>query len=306
MLPIYEIHDRRFRDLIQPLAHLEQLATNFRWAEGPVWFPAGQVLLFSDIPNQQIMRMTPEGQVSSFRHPSEFANGNTRDHQGRLVTCQHGSRSITRTEHDGTITTLISHYDGGRLNSPNDVVAKSDGSLWFTDPTYGILGDYEGYRASQEQPCQGVYRIDAQNNAMLMTSDFTQPNGLAFSPDETVLYVAESGSSHDDTVPSVIRAYPVNHDGLGAGRDHCVIDAGLPDGFRVDRDGNIWSSAADGVQVFAPSGDLIGKIRVPEVVSNLTFGGPAMNRLFMTATTSVYAIYVEAGPALCPTRQGGS
>lgn len=294
MLPHYEIHDPSFRWLIQPLAHLERLATGLRWAEGPVWFPAAQVLLFSDIPNQRIMRLTPDGQLSLFRQPSGFANGHTRDREGRLVSCHHGTRSVTRTEHDGSITVLASTYEGKRLNSPNDVIVKSDGSIWFSDPTYGILGDYEGYRSPSEQPCNGVYRIAPDGSLSRVIEDFTQPNGLAFSPDESVLYVAESGSSHDPDVPSIIRAFDVQGDGVGPGRVHCTIDVGLPDGFRVDKSGNIWSSSGDGVQVFEPGGKLIGKILVPEVAANVTFGGPAMNRLFITATTSVYAIYVEA------------
>lgn len=300
MLPIYELHDSRFRALIQPQAHLERLATGCRWAEGPVWFPAGQVLLFSDIPNQRILRLTMEGQVSVFRQPSEFANGNTRDPEGRLITCQHGTRSVERTGHDGRNTTLATAFGGARLNSPNDVVVKSDGSIWFSDPSYGILGNYEGYRAPKEQSCNGVYRIDPSGAITRVAEDFTQPNGLAFSPDESLLYVAESGASHDVSVPAVIRAYPVEGATLGAGRVQCRIDTGIPDGFRVDREGNIWSSAADGVHVFAPDGTLIGKILVPEVVANLTFGGPALNRLFITATTSVYAVYLEAGPAGWP------
>lgn len=304
MLPYYELKDPRFRSLIQPQAHLEQVATGFRWAEGPVWFPAAQVLLFSDIPNQRIMRLTPDGQLSVFRQPSGFANGHTRDREGRLVSCHHGLRAVTRTEHDGSVTMIADRFDGGQLNSPNDVVVKSDGSIWFTDPTYGILGDYEGYRSDPEQPVHGVYRVGTDGAiTRVVHDDFVQPNGLAFSPDESELYIAESGSSHDASVPSIIRAYPVQGDTLGRPRVHCTIDAGLPDGFRVDRSGNIWCSAADGIQVFAPDGVMIGKIKVPEVVANLTFGGPAQNRLFITATTSVYAIYVEAMPCGWPDDQ---
>lgn len=300
MLPCYEIHDPKFRWLIQPQAHLEVLATGLRWAEGPVWFPLTQVLLFSDIPNQRIMRLTPEGQLSVFRQSSGFANGHTRDREGRLVSCHHGTRSVTRTEHDGSITLIAEAYEGGRLNSPNDVVVKSDGSIWFTDPTYGILGDYEGYKSPSEQPCNGVYRVDPDGTIERVIKDFTQPNGLAFSPDESVLYVAESGSSHDAAVPPVIRVFDMVRGRPVRGRNHCETDVGLPDGFRVDTEGNIWSSAGDGIHCFDPSGKLIGKILVPEVVANVTFGGPAMNRLFITATTSVYAIYVEAHPAGWP------
>jgi len=298
MNPCYQIFDPRFRALIQPTAHVEKLATGFRWAEGPVWFPAGQVLLFSDIPNQRIMRLTPAGDLSVMRENSGFTNGHTRDHEGRLVSCSHGHRRVERTEHDGSITILADQFEGKPLNSPNDVVVKSDGSIWFTDPSYGILGDYEGYRAQSAQGVNAVYRIGLEGAITRVCSDFNQPNGLAFSVDEKTLYIAESGYSHDAAVPTVLRAYPVVGDRLDAGRDFCRVDAGLPDGFRVDRNGYIWCSAADGVQVFAGDGQMIGKILLPEVCANLTFGGPRLNQLFMTATTSVYRVFVESGPAV--------
>lgn len=298
---IYDSRDQRFRGLIQPSAHLERLATGFQWAEGPVWFPALQVLLFSDIPGQRMLRWTPDGVVGPFRYPSDYTNGNTRDREGRLVSCQHGTRSVTRTEHDGSRTVLAAAYDGNRLNSPNDVVVKSDGSVWFTDPTYGILSDYEGYRSEPEQSRRHVFRLDpATGDLSAVLDDFVQPNGLAFSPDESLLYVAESGSSHDDTVPSVIRVFPVEGARLGAGRVFATLDCGLPDGLRVDRSGNVWTSAGDGVHVFAPDGALLGKILVPETVSNLCFGGPRGNRLFITATTSLYAVHVDAAAAGWP------
>ncbi len=296
----YLILDRRFRYMVQPSAKLERVATGFRWAEGPVWFADHQVLLFSDIPNQRIMRLTMAGELSVFREGSNFANGHTRDRQGRLVSCQHGTRSVTRTEVEGTITTLADNYQGKRLNSPNDVVVRSDGSIWFTDPSYGILGNYEGFKSPQDQAKQNVFRLDPGSGALTsVVSDFVQPNGLAFSPDESLLYVAESGSSHDADVPSVIRVFRVGADlDLSGGEVLATIDTGLPDGFRVDTDGNIWTSAGDGVHCFAPDGTLIGKIFVPEVVANLTFGGPRRNRLFITATTSVYGIYVDAQGAV--------
>ena len=296
----YEVIDPAFRWLIQRNARLDRLATGFRWAEGPVWITAYGVLLFSDIPNQRMMRMTAEGQISVFRQPSNFSNGNTLDREGRLVTCEHGTRRVTRTEHDGRITVLADSHQGKRLNSPNDVVVKSDGSVWFTDPSYGILGNYEGYKAPVEQDAHGVYRIGTDGKVSRVTDAFVQPNGLAFSPDESVLYVADSGSSHDPSVPPVIRALPVEGEGLGAPTDFCEVDAGLPDGFRVDIHGNVWSSAKDGVQVFDPKGNRIGRIRVPETVSNLTFGGPARNRLYITATTSVYTVYTETQAAGAP------
>ncbi|MFN0116633.1 MAG: SMP-30/gluconolactonase/LRE family protein [Paracoccaceae bacterium] len=297
----YEIRDPRFAHLIQASAAVERIATGFRWAEGPVWFPALGCLLFSDIPNNRMLRWTEDGRCGTFRAASDYANGNTRDREGRLLTCHHGSRSVVRTEHDGTRTVLAASFGGKRLNSPNDLVVKSDASVWFTDPTYGILSDYEGYQAAPEQAKNRVYRIDpASGTIASVCEDFVQPNGLAFSPDEGTLYIAESGSSHDPSVPPVIRAYPVAGDRLGPGRDFAMIDKGLPDGFRVDREGRVWTSADDGVHVFAPDGTLLGKIRVPETVANVTFGGARGNRLFITATSSVFAVFVNAAAATWP------
>ena len=290
----YEIHDPRFLHLIVSSARLEELHTGCRWAEGPVWFSDANQLLWSDIPNQRILRWTPEGGVSVYRQPSNFANGHTRDRQGRLVSCEHGLRRVTRTEIDGSITVLADSHQAKRLNSPNDVVVKSDGSVWFTDPTYGILSDYEGYQAEPEQTSRNVYRLDPETGAIeAVVSDFTQPNGLAFSPDERTLYIADSAASHDPTLPRHIRAFDVI-DGrrLQNGRVFCHIDIGIPDGIRTDILGNLWSSAGDGVHCFDPAGKLIGKIRVPQTVANLTFGGPRRNRLFITATASLYSIYL--------------
>jgi gluconolactonase len=217
-----------------------------------------------------------------------------------LVSCQHGTRSVTRTEVDGTITTLADSFNGKRLNSPNDVVVHSDGSIWFTDPTYGILSDYEGYRAEPEQPVYGVYRIDASGDITLVADDFAQPNGLVFSPNERKLYIADSAFSHDPTAPRHIRVFDVDGAHLKNPRVFAHIDAGLPDGIRVDVFGNLWSSAADGVHCFAPDGSRLGKVFVPECVSNLCFGGPRRNRLFITATTSLYAIYLATTGAQRP------
>jgi gluconolactonase len=298
----YEIHDPRFRHLIVKSARLEELYNGCRWAEGPVWFSDANQLIWSDIPNQRLLRWEPEGGVSVFRRPSNFANGNTRDRQGRLVTCEHGLRRVTRTEVDGSITVLADSFGGRRLNSPNDVVVRSDGSVWFTDPTYGILSDYEGYKAEPEQPARNVYRIDPETGELTaVIGDFGQPNGLAFSPDEKTLYIADSAASHDETAPRHIRAFDVV-DGrtLADGRVFALIDRGIPDGMRVDTEGNVWSSAADGVHCFASDGTLLGKILVPQTVANLTFGGPRRNRLFIAATTSLYSIYVTATGAQVP------
>ncbi|WP_269586068.1 SMP-30/gluconolactonase/LRE family protein [Roseibium sp. Sym1] len=297
---IYQIDDPRFRNLVQKNARLHQIATGFEWTEGPVWFADHQHLFFSDIPANRMMRLTLDGQVSLFRYPSDYSNGNTRDRQGRLVTCQHGTRSVTRTEPDGTLTVLADRHDGGRLNSPNDVVVQSNGAVWFTDPTYGILSDYEGYQADPEQKTHNVFRIDPQTGDVeAMITDFVQPNGLAFSPDEKILYVAESGSSHDAGVPSVIRAFGLDENGrIQSDEPFATIDRGLPDGMRVDTAGHVWSSAADGIHCFHPDGTRLGKILVPEVVANLCFGGTRGNRLFITATTSIYMIAVNAKSAV--------
>ncbi len=279
------------------LAAVERLATGLRWAEGPVWFGDARHLLVSDIPNNRILKWEEEtGAVSVFRKPSGYANGNTRDRQGRLVTCEHGNRRVTRTEHDGSITVLLDRFEGKRLNSPNDVVVSRDGAIWFTDPAFGLLSDYEGARAEQELPLN-LYRLDPANGqATLLDDAIEAPNGLAFSPDEKVLYVVECRS-----VPRRILAYDVV-DGVRLARRRILIDAGAgtPDGFRVDEDGNLWcgwgmgSPELDGVRVFNPAGEPIGHIRLPERCANLCFGGLRRNRLFMAASQSVYALYVNA------------
>ena len=298
----YEFHDDRFRGRIYRNAFLETIATGMLWAEGPVYFGDGNYLIWSDIPNNRMMRWLPGTGIEVFRADSNYANGNTRDRQGRLVTCEHGSRRVTRTEYDGTITALADAYQGKRLNSPNDVVVKSDDSVWFTDPPYGILSDYEGHRAEPELDGCYVFRVDPETGGLdIVVDDMVKPNGLAFSPDESVLYVADSGITHDPDGPHHIRAYDVRDDGtLANGRVFAEIDPGLPDGFRFDTDGYLWTSALDGVHCYAPDGTRVGKILTPERVSNLTFGGPKKNRLFMTATTSVYRIYTNVRGAQTP------
>ncbi|KMM85511.1 gluconolactonase [Pseudomonas taetrolens] len=299
---IYQFIDKRFRSLTLPNTQLERLYDQCRWAEGPVWFNDGGYLLWSDIPNQRILRWTPEQGVSVFRPASNFANGNTRDLQGRLVTCEHGTRSVTRTEPDGSITVLADRFEGKRLNSPNDVVVHRDGGIWFTDPTYGILSDYEGYQAEPEQSGRNVFRIDPYTGELAcVADDFEQPNGLAFSPDGQTLYVADSARSHDPEAAHHIRALQViDNCRLGASTILAQIEPGIPDGLRVDVQGNIWTSAGDGIQCFDSSGVLLGKIRLPEKVANLTFGGPRRNRLFITANTSLYMIHVAVAGAQLP------
>jgi gluconolactonase len=245
----YEVHDRRFRTLTQPNAFLEKLDGGSMWAEGPVYFPAGDFLVWSDIPRSRMMRWTPGLGVSVFRANSNFSNGNTRDRQGRMVSCEHGTRRVTRTEHDGSLTVIASHYDGRSLNSPNDVIVHSDGSIWFSDPDYGILSDYEGYRADSEIGACNVYRVAPETGKVeLAASGFTKPNGLAFSPDERTLYVADSGASHVEDGPHHIRMFDVGSNGrLGNDRVFVDIRPGIPDGLRLDEFGNIWTSAEDGV-----------------------------------------------------------
>lgn len=289
-----EVHDPLFNSYVMFNATLKQLASGFDWVEGPVWFGDAGCLLFSDIPNNRILRWTPGSGVTTFREPSNYANGHTRDRQGRLISCEHGSRRVTRTEWDGSITVLAERYQGKRLNSPNDVVVTGDGAIWFTDPHYGIMTDYEGYKAEEELPCN-VYRIDPSSGAMeAVLTDFACPNGLAFSPDESLFYVADTGRIFDQDAKKHIRVF--RHAGggkLSGGDIFHVVAPGCSDGFRVDSDGNIWTSAGDGVHCIAPDGRLLGKILTPELVSNVCFGGRAKHRLFITATTSLYSIVLN-------------
>jgi gluconolactonase len=298
----YEYYDRRFRALTVPIARIETLYDGCRWAEGPVWFADGGYLVWSDIPNNRLLRWMPDSGVSTFRADSNYTNGNTRDRQGRLVSCEHGGRRVTRTEPDGSITVVASHHCGRRLNSPNDVVVKSDGSIWFTDPTYGIMSDYEGYKAESEQDGCHVYRVDPADGAVTaVATDFVKPNGLAFSPDESRLYVADSGASHDPDGPHHVRWFLVGDDNtLSGGEVFAEISPGVPDGFRFDTDGNLWTSSRDGVICISPEGEALGKIRTPTMASNLAFGGPRRNRLFITATDRLLSVFVAANGAQRP------
>jgi gluconolactonase len=288
--------DASFARLRLPLAKIECLAAGItRWAEGPVWFGDARCLVWSDVPGNRMLRWDEEtGAVTDWRRPSAFANGNTRDREGRLVTCEHGGRRVSRTELDGRVVSLVESHEGKRLNSPNDVVCKSDGSIWFTDPSFGILGNYEGAKAEPELPTN-VYRW-AGGALSVVAEGINQPNGLAFSPDESVLYVVESRS-----VPRKILAYDVKG-GQSLANRRVLIDAGpsgTPDGFRVDVEGNLWcgwgmgAEGLDGVHVFNPDGRLIGRIDLPERCANVCFGGVHRNRLFMAATTSLYSLYVN-------------
>lgn len=295
--PRVQILDQSFAKYRLSLAKVERIATGMRWSEGPVWFGDGRFLLWSDIPNNRIMKWEEEtGAVSVFRHPSNNSNGNTRDRQGRLLTCEHDARRLTRTEYDGAITVIADSFDGKRLNSPNDVVCRSDGSIWFTDPPFGILGYYEGHPAASELPTN-VYRWDPQSKELsVVADDVDRPNGLAFSPDESRLYVVEAG-----VTPRAIQAFDVVAEGTRLANKRTLITAepeGTPDGLRVDVDGNLWvgwgmGPARDGVSIFNPEGALIGRIDLPERCANVCFGGRHRNRLFMCGSTSVYSLFVN-------------
>lgn len=289
--------DPRFNALIFGHTKLEKLWTGARWAEGPAYFPAGRYLIFSDIPNDRLLRFDEcSNTVSVFRTPCFNENGHTVDQQGRLISCEHRGRAVTRTEFDGSRRVLAAEYRGKRLNSPNDVAVKSDGSIWFTDPSYGIDSEYEGDAAPHEQEACRVYRIDpASGELTAVITDMHKPNGIAFSPDESLLYVADTGATHDPSVSPDIRVFRVNADGKGVseGRVFATCGAGFFDGFRVDIHGNIWSSAFDGVHCFAPDGTLIGRIPVPEICGNVTFGGVKRNRLYICGQTSLYSLFVN-------------
>ncbi len=294
----WEIIDERFRRHVIANARLELLHTGCRWAEGPAYFAAGKYLVWSDIPNNRVLRWDEtDGSVSTFQAPSFHANGHTVDREGRLVACEHSGRCVSRYEHDGKRTVLAAGGEHWRFNSPNDVVVKSDGSVWFSDPSYGIDSDYEGYAAPRETDGCHVWRLDpASRELTAIATDFRQPNGLAFSPDERLLYIADTGATHAADGPRHIRRFHVGDDGrsLSGGGVFAECPTVFFDGFRIDSDGNVWTSTGDGVYCYAPDGVLIGKIHVPEVVANVCFGGPMRNRLFICATTSLYAIYVNA------------
>jgi gluconolactonase len=284
----FEVLDERFRSFGGDHV-LERLHTGCRWTEGPAYFPAGRYLVYSDIPNDRLMRWDETtGVTGVFRQPSGFANGHTVDRQGRMLSCEHGHRRVTRTEPDGSITVLADAYQGKKLNSPNDIVERADGSVWFTDPAYGIDSDYEGHQAASEIGACHVYRIDPSTGEVAIAADdFDRPNGLAFSADERQLYITDSARRH-------IRVFSATADGrLEGGEVLAACNAGTFDGIRLDSAGRIWAAAGDGLHCIDPDGTLIGKLHVPETVANLTFGGAQRNQLFITATTSLYSIRVN-------------
>jgi gluconolactonase len=292
-MSLYEILDDRFRACFNKNARLDHLYSGCRWAEGPAYFPAGRYLVWSDIPNDRMLRYDEATEsVGVFRSPAGYTNGHTVDRLGRLVSCEHGNRRVTRTEPDGSITVLADAYDGKPLNSPNDVVVRSDGSVWFSDPAYGIDSDYEGHKSPQEQDECFLFRIDPAGELAVAAGGFSRPNGLAFSLDERRLYVSDTGG------PDNIRVFDVADDlSLSGGEVFAECTAGVFDGFRLDTEGRIWTSAADGVHVYDPDGTLLGKVLVPEVVANVCFGGPKGNRLYICGTTSLYAILLPVNGA---------
>ena len=292
----FEILDERFRNIGDEW--VERLHTGSRWTEGPAYFAAGRYLVWSDIPNDRMLRWDEvTGSVGVFRSPAGHTNGHIVDRAGRLVSCEHGNRRVSRTEHDGSITVIADRYDGKRLNSPNDLVENSDGSIWFTDPSYGIDSDYEGHKAESEIGGCHVYRADpATGEVRIVADDFVRPNGLAFTADERRLYIVDTRQT-----PSHIRVFDVTDDGALKGGDiYTTCDYGVFDGIRLDDEDRVWAAAGDGVHVFDTDGRLIAKLRLPEVVSNLTFGGAKRNHLFITASSSVYAIRVGASGARYP------
>jgi len=291
----FEALDDRFRGVGGDF-RIERLYGDCRWAEGPVYLPAARSLVWSDIPNDRMLRWDETtGQVGLFRHPCGYTNGHTLDAEGRIISCEHGRRRVSRTEHDGSVTTIADRCDGKRFNSPNDAVVHRDGGIWFTDPAYGIDSDYEGHAADSETGGCHVYRVDpVTGDCRRVADDFDRPTGLAFSLDERTLYIADTRRNH-------IRTFAVSDDGRLSGGDVlCECSAGVFDGIRLDASGRIWAGVGDGVHVFDPDGTLLGKLGVPEEVANLVFGGPKRNHLFITATTSLYAIMLNVTGAPAP------
>ena len=299
----FMIEDPSFRRCVKLSGRVEQLFADCYWAEGPVYFAAHRCVVWSDIPNNRMLKYDELNRVvGTFRSPSEYANGNTLDRAGRLLTCEQGTRRVTRTEHDGSITVIADRYGEGRFNSPNDIVVTADGSIWFTDPSYGIDSDYEGMRAPSELDGCHVYRVSGDTGEIeQVLDDFDRPNGLAFAPDERHLYVVDSGGTHRPDGPRHIRKFSVSEQGkLGGGDVFATCDCGFFDGIRIDEEGRLWAAAGDGVRCYESSGNLIGRINIPEPVSNLTFGGPKRNRLYITATSSLYTVLIAANGAQRP------
>ena len=291
----FEIFDGRFKTILHSDSKLEKLATGATWSEGPAYLEAEDAVVWSDIPGNRLLKFSHRHGLSEFLKPSHFQNGHTLDLEGRLLACSHGERAVMRLEHDGSWTNLVGHHAGKRLNSPNDIVVKSDSTIWFTDPDYGLIQVHEGYGGTQEQDGCFVYRFDPVTlEISAVITDMPKPNGLAFSPNEKTLYVTDTGRSHDPKANHHIRAYDLlEHRRCTNGRVFAVIEPGLPDGFRLDIQGWLYTSSQDSVQVFAPDGTRLGKIFVPETIGNLTFGGPDKDRLYIAASSSLYMIRLK-------------
>lgn len=303
------IGDARFNRLVAADARLNRLADGFIWSEGPVWLPADNALLWSDIPNNRVLRWSAaDGEVTERYRPADFANGHTLDHDGRVLACEHGTRRVARYERDGSRTTIVDRYEGKRLNSPNDLVVASDGAIWFTDPPYGIVSDREGHTADSELGHCYVFRFDRRTGVLeIVSGDLTDPNGLAFSPDERTLYVSDTSAGRLPNGNHHILAFDViNRRALANPRVFRVIEPGVSDGFRVDREGNVWTSAGDGIHVLAADGTELGRILLPEPASNCTFGGPGGRTLFITATSTLWSIDVAIGGAVTPWADGSA
>ncbi len=289
--PPIEVFDDRMRALVPDHAKIRVLATGAIWSEGPVYLPKEEAVIWSDIPNDRMLRWSANDGMSVFRSPAIFTNGNTLDHEGRLVQCSHGQRAVVRTEHDGSVKVLVDRWEGRRFNSPNDLVVHPDGSIWFTDPPYGILSNREGYKAESEIEAHHVFRFDPTTGDLrVVVTDVDEPNGLAFSPDSSLLYVADTSADRNPKGNHHIRVYRIDGKRALDGRLFCVVDPGLADGFRVDVHGNIFTSSSDSIQLYAPDGTLLGKIPIPERVGNCCFGGPGKNVLYIAASTSLYSV----------------
>jgi len=288
------IDDDEFNNILREDSKVSKLCTGAKWSEGPVYVQKDDLVFWSDIPNNRLVAYSPDRGFHELQNPSHFSNGHTIDLQGRIINCEHGRRCISRSQYRGDNEILVDTWRGNRLNSPNDVVVKSDGSIWFTDPRYGILSDEEGYQAESEIGADYVYRLDLDSRELdAVITDRVRPNGLAFSPDEQILYVSDTSASHDDYGFHHIMRYHLtgeNHNAVGKGEIFAVVEPGLPDGFRLDKQGWLYVSSADSIQVFRPDGKRLGQIRIPEVVANCTFGGKNFDILYIVASTSLYAI----------------
>ncbi|HIF72864.1 MAG TPA: SMP-30/gluconolactonase/LRE family protein [Dehalococcoidia bacterium] len=302
-MPDFEIFDDEFQQILGQNSGpgLKLLAEGLAFAEGVCWVPRLNKVIVSDIPNDRIVSWSESEGFGIYREPSGRSNGNTVDREGRVISCLTKGRTVVRGEDDGTMTTLAESYGDGKLTSPNDVAVKSDGSIWFTDPDYGFLDPTVGHADSLEQDRNRVYRIDPDTLEVTMVSeDFDKPNGITFSPDESVLYVGDTGRTHGEFRAHNLMAFDVAGKTLENPRVFAEVDPGVPDGFRADVDGNIWVSAGDGVQVFNPNGDLLGKIRTPEVAANLSFGMSDNQTLFIGATSSIWSIELNIAGATRP------